>query len=76
MPSKYSFNQKGAIVTMFLVAVWALLSIIIAIDMGLQSAFALIIFGVMSIIAWVILSRNLDWILTPVVITIPTNPLF
>ena len=54
MPSKYTFNQKGVMVTMFLAAVWAFLSIIIAIDMGLQSAFTLMIFGVMTIIAWVL----------------------
>lgn len=54
MPSKYSLNQKGAIVTVTFAAVWALLSMIIAIDMGLQSPIALAIFGVMTIIAWVL----------------------
>ena len=54
IPSKYTFNQKGVMVTMFLAAVWAFLSIIIAIDMGLQSAFTLMIFGVMTIIAWIL----------------------
>ena len=54
MPSKYTFNQKGAVVTMFLAAVWSLLSMIIAIDMGLLSAFTLIIFSIMTIIAWVL----------------------
>ncbi len=51
---KYSLNQKGAIITVTFAAVWALLSMIIAIDMGLQSPIALAIFGVMTIIAWVL----------------------
>ncbi len=53
MFSKYSLNQKGAFVTVTFAAVWALLSIIIAIEMELQSPIALAIFGVMTIIAWV-----------------------
>jgi hypothetical protein len=36
MTSKYSLNQKGAVVTVTFAAVWALLSMVIAIDMGLQ----------------------------------------
>ena len=51
---KYTFNQKGAIVAVFFAAVWALLSMIIAIDMGLQSSFTLVIFGIMTVIAWVL----------------------
>lgn len=43
-----------AVVAVTFAAVWALLSMIIAIDMGLQSPFALAIFGVMTIIAWVL----------------------
>ena len=54
MPSKYTFNQKGAVVTVVFAAIWALLSMIIAIDMGLQSTFALAIFGIMTLIAWVL----------------------
>ncbi len=54
MPSNYSLNQKGAIVTVTFAAVWALLSMIIAFDMGLQSPIALAIFGVMTVIAWVL----------------------
>lgn len=54
MPSKYSLNQKMAVVTVTFAAVWALLSMIIAIDMGLQSPIALAIFGVMTVIAWVL----------------------
>jgi len=54
MPPKYSLNQKGAVVTVTFAAVWALLSMIIAIDMGLQSTFALEIFAVMTLIAWIL----------------------
>ena len=54
MPLKYTFNQKGAIVTVVLAAIWALLSMIIAIDMGLQSTLALAIFAIMTLIAWVL----------------------
>jgi len=52
--SKYSLNQKGAAVTVTFAAVWTLLSMIIAIEMELQSPLALAIFGVMTIIAWVL----------------------
>jgi hypothetical protein len=41
-------------VTVTLAAVWALLSMIIAIEMELQSTIALAIFGVRTIIAWVL----------------------
>ncbi len=54
MTSKFTLNQKGAVVTVTIAAVWALLSMIIAIDMGLQSTFALTIFAVMTIIAWIL----------------------
>lgn len=54
MASKFTLNQKGAVVTVTIAAVWALLSMIIAIDMGLQSTFALTIFAVMTIIAWIL----------------------
>lgn len=54
MAPKYTFDQKGAVVTVVLAAIWALLSMIIAIDMGLQSTFALAIFGIMTLIAWVL----------------------
>jgi uncharacterized membrane protein len=59
MPSKYTFNQKGAVVTMFLAAVWALLSMIIAVEMGLQSTVALVIFGMMTIVAWVLVPLHI-----------------
>lgn len=55
MTSKFTLNQKGAVVTVTIAAVWALLSMIIAIDMGLQSTFALTIFAVMTIIAWILI---------------------
>ncbi|UCF59257.1 MAG: hypothetical protein JSV15_02265 [Candidatus Bathyarchaeota archaeon] len=55
MTSKFTLNQKGAVVTVTIAAVWALLSMIIAIDMGLQSTFALTIFAAMTIIAWILI---------------------
>jgi len=54
LSSNYSLNQKAAIVTVLFAAIWALLSLIIAIDMGLQSTFALAIFGVMTLFAWIL----------------------
>ncbi len=56
LPTQYTFNQKGAVVTVAFAAIWALLSMIIAIEMELQSAFALVIFGIMTIIAWVLIT--------------------
>lgn len=52
MPSKYTFNQKSVIISVLFAAIWALVSIIIAIDMGLQSTLALAIFRIMPLIAW------------------------
>ena len=54
MASNFSLNQKGAVVTVTFALVWALLSMIIAIDIGLQSTFALAIFGTMILIAWIL----------------------
>ncbi len=54
MPSSYTLNQKGAVVTVSFAAIWALVSMIIAVDMGLQSPIALAIFGVMTLIAWIL----------------------
>ena len=55
MVSSYTLNQKGAVFTVIFAAIWALLSLIIAIDMGLQSTFALAIFGIMTILAWILI---------------------
>lgn len=55
MGSNYTLNQKGAVFTVIFAAIWALLSLIIAIDMRLQSTFALAIFGIMTILAWVLI---------------------
>ncbi len=54
MPSKYTLNQKGAIICVLFAAIWALVSMIIAIDMELQSTLALAIFGIMTLIAWIL----------------------
>ena len=54
MPSNYTTNQKGSIITVLFAAIWALVSLIIAVDMGLQSTFALAIFGIMTLIAWIL----------------------
>ena len=56
MPSNYTTNQKGSIITVLFAAIWALVSLIIAVDMGLQSTFALAIFGIMTLIAWILVS--------------------
>ncbi|MCP8311084.1 MAG: hypothetical protein L6N94_06270 [Candidatus Methylarchaceae archaeon HK01M] len=55
MLSNYTMNQKRAIITMIFAAIWALVSLIIAIEIGLQSNFALVIFGVMTLIAWIMI---------------------
>lgn len=55
MGSNYTLNQRGAVFTVIFAAIWALLSLIIAIDMRLQSTFALAIFGIMTILAWVLI---------------------
>jgi hypothetical protein len=43
---------KGSVVTLVIDAIWASVSLFIAVDMGLQSTFALIIFIVMTLIVW------------------------
>ena len=43
---------KGSIITLVIAAVWATLSLVIAVEMGLQSAFALIVFVVMTLMVW------------------------
>ena len=40
---------KGSVVTLVIAAVWATVSLFIAVEMGLQSAFALIVFVVMTL---------------------------
>jgi hypothetical protein len=45
---------KGSVVTLVVAAVWATLSLFIAVDMGLQSTFALIIFVVMTLMVWIL----------------------
>ena len=54
MPSSYTLDQKGAVVTVFFAAIWAFVSMIIAVDMGLQSPIALAIFAVMTLLAWIL----------------------
>lgn len=55
MMSKFSLNQKVAIITEFFAAIWAIISLFIAYDMGLQSIYALAIFGIMTILAWLLI---------------------
>lgn len=43
---------RGSVVTLVIAAVWATVSLFIAVDMGLQSTFALIIFVVMTLMVW------------------------
>ena len=40
---------RGAVVTFVVAAIWATVSLFIAVDMGLQSTFALMIFLVMTL---------------------------
>ncbi len=55
MMSKFSINQKVAIITEFFAAIWAIVYLFIAYDMGLQSIYALSIFGIMTILAWLLI---------------------
>ena len=45
---------RGAVVTFVVAAIWATVSLFIAVDMGLQSTFALIIFVVMTLMVWIL----------------------
>jgi hypothetical protein len=45
---------KGSVVTLVIGAIWATVSLFIAVDMGLQSTFALIIFVVMTLLVWIL----------------------
>jgi uncharacterized membrane protein len=53
--SSYTSNQKSAIATFLFAALWALISLEIAIRMGLQSPSALTVFAIMTIIAWILI---------------------
>lgn len=46
--------HKGAMVTLVVAALWATVSLFIAVEMGLQSAFALIIFVIMTLMVWIL----------------------
>ena len=46
---------RSAIVTLVIAAVWATVSLFIAVDMGLQSTFALIIFVIMTLMVWILI---------------------
>jgi len=46
--------HKGSVATLVIAAIWATVSLFIAVDMGLQSTFALIIFVVMTLMVWVL----------------------
>lgn len=54
MPTNYTLNQKGAILTLLFAAIWALVSMGIAIAMELQSVFALVVFAVLTLVAWIL----------------------
>ena len=43
---------RGAVVTLIIAAIWATVSLFIAVNMGLQSGFALIVFVVMTLMVW------------------------
>lgn len=46
--------HKGSVFTFVIAAIWATLSLFIAVEMGLQSASALIIFVVMTLMVWIL----------------------
>ena len=52
--SVFTKSQKIALVTVTFAALWAALSLAIATLMGLQSIFALSIFGLMTLLAWIL----------------------
>ena len=54
MSSTYTSNQKGAIATFLFAALWGLISLGIAVMMGLQSASALTVFAIMDLVAWIL----------------------
>lgn len=51
----FTTNQKIALATVTFAALWAALSLVIATLMGLQSIFALAIFGFMTLLAWILI---------------------
>jgi hypothetical protein len=51
--NKTSYH-KGAVITLVIAAIWATASLFIAIDMGLQSTAALIIFVIMTLMVWIL----------------------
>ena len=55
MSPTYTSNQKGAIATLIFAALWALISLGIATMMGLQSASALAVFAIMTLITWILI---------------------
>jgi hypothetical protein len=46
--------HKGSVVTLVIAAIWATVSLFIAVDMGLQSTSTLIIFVVMTLMVWIL----------------------
>ncbi len=48
-------NQTCAIITLIGAASWALISVVIASMMNLQSPFALIVFSIMTLVAWILI---------------------
>lgn len=50
----FTLSQKIALVAVTFAALWAALSLVIATLMGLQSIFALFIFGFMTLLAWIL----------------------
>ena len=45
---------RGAVVTLVIAAIWATVSLFIAVDMGLQSTSASIIFVIMTLMVWIL----------------------
>jgi len=52
--SLFTTSQKIALATVTFAALWAIISLVIAMLMRLQSIFALIIFGFMTLLAWLL----------------------
>lgn len=77
----FTKNQKIALVTMTFAAFWATASIVIATLMGLQSIFALAIFGFMTLLAWILVPlyferRNWGYVLEIVLLILGLAGLF
>ena len=54
MTETYTCNQTGAIATILASSVWAVIALGSAITIGRQTASALTVFGILTVIAWIL----------------------